>query len=343
MKNTRNILVTGGAGYIGSHTVVKLAESGFSPIVIDDFRNSHPDVIARLEQIIGYKIPVISVDICDKNKLQEVLSEFSIHGIIHFAAYKAVGESVANPLKYYWNNVAGMAAVLDWALENEVQNVVFSSSCTVYGEPDGQKEVSESSPAGMASSPYGSTKVIGEAMLKDLFRSGANLRSIALRYFNPIGAHPSGLIGELPVGRPNNLLPFVTQTALGLQEELVVFGNDYPTADGTCIRDYIHVMDLAEAHVQALQFLESTSNPMLEVVNIGTGRGTSTLEVIETFERISGKSLKWRFGPRRPGDVVEIFANASKALDLLGWKSRFTLEEAITDAWNWEQKRMNEK
>lgn len=343
MNKIKSILVTGGAGYIGSHTVVQLVEAGYNPIVVDDFRNSNPDVMDRLREITGREIPLIQIDICDKEGMENALNGIEVHGIIHFAAYKAVGESVAEPLKYYQNNVSGTATVLDWAKRKGVNQIVFSSSCTVYGEPKGQKEVSEETPAGNANSPYGYTKVIGEQMLQDLKMSGAPFRMMALRYFNPIGAHPSGLIGELPVGRPNNLLPFVTQTALGLQKELVVFGNDYPTPDGTCIRDYIHVVDLAQAHVQAMMYLEEQPDAMLEFVNIGTGKGSSTLEIIETFERISGKTLNWRFGPRRAGDVVEIFANAGKAKDLLNWRAEKSLEDAIADAWNWEQKRTYEQ
>lgn len=342
MSLNKNILVTGGAGYIGSHTVVALIEAGFNPYILDDFRNSEVSVIERIAQITGKQVPFFNVDICDSNKIHDALRGIEFSGVIHFAAYKAVGESVSEPLKYYQNNVTGLITLVDWCIKNEVYNFVFSSSCTVYGEPKNEKAVSEESTTGMANSPYGQTKVIGEQLLTDVFRSSEKFKILNLRYFNPIGAHPSSLIGELPIGKPTNLLPFVTQTAVGLINELTVFGDDYPTPDGTCLRDYIHVMDLADAHVKGILFLVSKDQKCLEAINVGTGKASSTLEVIKTFEEISGQKLNWKFGPRRPGDVVEIYAKAQKANDLLGWNAKFSLKDAIKDAWNWELNRKNE-
>lgn len=333
----KKILVTGGAGYIGSHTVVQLIENGYTPIIVDDFRNSQEVVIDHIEEITKQKILCLSVDICDKSKLDEALKDLSIDGIIHFAAYKAVGESVEKPLMYYQNNIGGLVTILEWAIANNVSNFIFSSSCTVYGEPDGMKEVSENTASGIANSPYGQTKVIGEQILKDVKRSGVSLNILALRYFNPIGAHPSGLIGELPIGKPNNLLPFITQTAAGLHKEITVFGNDYPTPDGTCIRDYIHVVNLADAHVKGISFLEKKNPKEVEFINVGTGKGTSVLEMIQIFEEVTTKKLNWKFGPRRDGDVVEIYANADKSKNSLGWEANLTIKDAIKDAWNWEK------
>lgn len=332
----KNILVTGGAGYIGSHTVVQLIEKGYAPIIMDDFRNSRETVVGELEAITGKKIPVITVDICNKKEVASSLEGIRIDGVIHFAACKAVGESVTNPLMYYRNNIESLINILDWSVQNQVADFIFSSSCTVYGESEGVKEVTEETKAGIVRSPYGQTKIIGEQILRDLKKSGAALNILALRYFNPIGAHPSGLIGELPIGKPNNLLPFITQTAVGIQQELTVFGSDYPTPDGTCIRDYIHVMDIADAHVQGLNFLEKTKLQDAEFINIGTGQGTSVLELIRTFEKISGQPLNWKFGEKRPGDVAEIYANPAKSKSLLNWSAKYTTEDAVADAWKWE-------
>jgi len=343
MSKNKNILVTGGAGYIGSHTIVALVNAGYSPVILDDFRNSDEIVIQRLNQLTGSNIPYISVDICEKALVFEKLNDYSFVGVIHFAAYKAVGESVHQPLKYYHNNIASLVNIVDWCIEKEVNNFVFSSSCTVYGEPKNVREVDENAALGEANSPYGQTKIIGEQILQDVYDSGSPLKIMNLRYFNPVGAHPSGLIGELPKGKPTNLLPFVTQTAVGIHKELTVFGNDYPTEDGTCKRDYIHVMDLADAHVKALEYLVKNSSPSIDFINIGTGKSSSILEVIKTFERVSQQSLSWKFGSRRSGDVVEIYANASKAKDLFDWQAKLSLEDAIRDAWNWEQKLRNER
>ena len=333
---SKYILVTGGAGYIGSHTVVALVENGYTPIILDDFRNANRIVLDGLTKILGFLPEIIEVDVCDDNALRAIFQKYSFEGIIHFAAYKAVGESVQNPLKYYQNNLSGLINILNKMLEFGVKNLVFSSSCTVYGEPKKIKEVSEDSPKNLPSSPYGYTKWIGEQIMEDTFLAHPELCLINLRYFNPVGAHKSSFIGEFPLGKPSNLLPFVTQTAVGKQDFLTVFGNDYPTRDGTCIRDYIHVMDLAEAHVKALAFLEDHKKGCLEAVNIGTGKGTSVLEIISCFEDVSKCKLNWSYGPRREGDVVEIFANCDKASNLLGWKSKLSINDAVIDAWKWE-------
>ena len=332
----KNILVTGGAGYIGSHTVVELISNGYTPIIVDDFRNSDPIILAGIEKITKQKPIIYKIDICNKEALKKIFNENQIDGIIHFAAYKAVGESVAFPLKYYSNNLVSLTNVLECMLEFSVDKMVFSSSCTVYGEPIGIKEVTEDSPKAKPSSPYGNSKLISENIIEDTFVANPQLKTVCLRYFNPVGAHPSGLIGELPQGKPNNLLPFVTQTAMGKHENLTVFGNDYPTQDGTCIRDYIHVVDLAKAHVKAINYLENKSQGLNEAINIGTGKGSSVLEIIQKFEKISNQKLNWQFGERRSGDVVEIFANAKKSFEKLNWKTELTVDDAIKDAWNWE-------
>ena len=333
---SKYVLVTGGAGYIGSHTVVALVENGYTPIILDDFRNANRIVLDGLTKILGFLPEIIEVDVCDDKALRAIFQKYSFEGIIHFAAYKAVGESVQNPLKYYQNNLSGLINILDKMLEFGIKNLVFSSSCTVYGEPKELKEVSEDSPKNLPSSPYGYTKWIGEQIMEDTFLAHPELCLINLRYFNPVGAHKSSFIGEFPLGKPSNLLPFVTQTAVGKQDFLTVFGNDYPTRDGTCIRDYIHVMDLAEAHVKALAFLEYHKKGCLEAVNIGTGKGTSVLEIISCFEEVSKCKLNWSFGPKREGDVVEIFANCDKASNLLGWQSKLSINDAVIDAWKWE-------
>lgn len=342
MKQNEYILVTGGAGYIGSHTVVELINSGKTPVIVDDFRNSDPRMIERIEKIVGHDIIFERVDVCDIRAMREVFIAYHFAGIIHFAAYKAVGESVEEPLMYYNNNLNSLLICLMLAKEFHVNNFLFSSSCTVYGEPENSPVVSEGSPVLEANSPYGATKQMCERILADVIQSGAELKVLNLRYFNPIGAHRSGLIGELPLGRPNNLLPYVTQTAAGILEELIVFGNDYNTEDGTCIRDYIHVSDLADAHVKGVNWLIAQEGSFNEVVNIGTGQGTSVLEIIHTFEKVSNLTLNWKFGERRVGDVEQIYADVSKARNLLNWTANRTMEDAIRDAWNWEQKWRNE-
>jgi UDP-glucose 4-epimerase len=341
MNQHRKILITGGAGFIGSHTIAALVEAGYTPVIVDDFRGADSSVPHRIEKIIGYVPQFSKVDVCDKEALKQVFEQHTFEGIIHFAAYKAVGESVQDPLKYYKNNLLGLINTLELALEFEVPNFVFSSSCTVYGEPGEIKEVREDLPKGIAASPYGNTKIIGEEILNDVHQSGATIKIVSLRYFNPIGAHPSGWIGEFPIGKPNNLLPMVTGTGIGKFDLLTVFGSDYTTPDGTCVRDYIHVMDLAAAHVKALAFLE-TGKSSYETINVGTGEGTTVLKVIQIFEALSEVKLNWKFGPRRPGDVVEIFANADKANHLLNWYPKYTLEDSVQHAWNWEKNLQND-
>ncbi len=343
MNNAKHILVTGGAGYIGSHTVVQLIESGYTPVIVDDLRNAHAKSLDGIKKITGKEIIHQPIDVCDLTALEKVFSNYSFEGIIHFAAYKAVGESVEQPLKYYRNNILGLVNVLELAQKFNVKNIVFSSSCTVYGEPENEKVVTENSPIQIANSPYGNTKQIGEEIIQDFIKSGVDCKILNLRYFNPVGAHPSSIIGEFPLGKPNNLMPVITQTAVGKLPKITVFGNDYDTIDGTCVRDYIHVMDVAEAHVKGINWLKNQDKSLVEQLNIGTGKGTSVLELINTFEEISGQKLNWEFGPRRSGDVVEIFADVTKMLNLMNWKPNRTAKDAVIDAWNWEQKLTNDK
>jgi UDP-glucose 4-epimerase len=338
MNRLKHILVTGGAGYIGSHTVVELIKHDFVPVIIDDFSNSTEQVIDGLRQITRTDIIVRKIDVCDFAKTKSIFKEFSFDGIIHFAAFKAVGESIKEPLNYYKNNLVGLVNILNLAKEYEVKNIVFSSSCTVYGSPERSIIVSEETELQQASSPYGNTKRIGEQIISDLIKSGLDIKVLSLRYFNPVGAHSSALIGELPRGKPNNLMPLVTQSGSGKIGKIIVHGNDYNTLDGTCIRDYVHVVDVANAHVKGLSWLMNQDNPLEEYINIGTGKGTSVLEIIHIFERISNTKLNWSFGPRREGDIVEIYADTSKAMEVLAWKSHKTVEDAVSDAWNWELK-----
>ncbi|MEJ6776310.1 MAG: UDP-glucose 4-epimerase GalE [Crocinitomicaceae bacterium] len=342
MNESKYILVTGGAGYIGSHTVVELIQHGFVPVIIDDFSNSTEQVIDGLMEITRADIIVRKVDVCDFAKTKSIFEEFRFDGVIHFAAFKAVGESVKEPLNYYKNNLVGLINILDLAKEYEVKNIVFSSSCTVYGSPDGSRIVSEETKLQQATSPYGNTKRIGEQIISDLIKSGGDTKVLSLRYFNPVGAHSSALIGELPMGKPNNLMPIVTQSGIGKIGKIIVYGNDYNTLDGTCVRDYVHVVDVADAHVKGLSWLMKQENSLEEYINIGTGKGTSVLEIIHVFERISNTKLNWSFGPRREGDVEEIYADASKAMEILEWKSNKTVEDAVSDAWNWELKMKND-
>jgi UDP-glucose 4-epimerase len=333
-SNKKYILVTGGAGYIGSHTVVALVEKGYTPIIIDDFRNSNRDVIYRLEKITKEEIIFFDAACQDAMRLKGIFSQFPVYGIIHFAADKAVGESMEEPLKYFNNNFGSLISMLELAKEFEIKRFVFSSSCTVYGEPE-NIPVNEQSPVSY-SSPYGFTKKVCEEMIQQFVASCPFVRSTLLRYFNPVGAHESGIIGEEPDGKPNNLLPFITQTAAGVRKELTVFGDDYDTPDGTCIRDYIHVVDLAEAHVAALENTDNSDvNPM--VYNVGTGTGTSVLEMIQTFESITGIKLPYTIGPRRDGDIKEIFANTDKVNKELNWKSKKNITDAISSAWTFEK------
>jgi UDP-glucose 4-epimerase len=332
----KNILVTGGAGFIGSHTVVELHNAVFRPVIIDNFVNSKRSVISNLEKIISAKVVFYEGEYQDDKLLEKVADEESIDGVIHFAAHKAVGESVEKPLKYYSNNVAGLVRLLEFMEKRKISNLVFSSSCTVYGETS-KLPLTEKSPVQSAASPYGATKQMGEIVIRDTALGGQNLRALALRYFNPIGAHPSALIGELPIGRPSILVPYITQVAAGWLDQLTVFGDDYPTPDGTCVRDYIHVVDLAKAHVKALDYLKERQSGSYDVFNIGTGKGSSVLEVIKTFENISGQKLNYKIGARRPGDIIASYAAADKAKRELGWQSEKTLAEALTDAWRWQQ------
>lgn len=331
------ILITGGLGYIGSHTVTMLVKQGYEPVIVDNLDNSSEEVLKALKHITGSTLKFYKGDVRNRTWLEEVISrEEGIEGVIHFAAHKAVAESMADPLKYYNNNVGGLISLCEALETRQISNFVFSSSCTVYGETN-VVPVSENQPRQAAASPYGHTKLLGEDILQSLANAG-KLRVMALRYFNPIGAHPSGLIGELPTGVPQNLVPYVTQTAIGKRNVLSVFGNDYPTADGTAVRDYIHVMDLANAHVKAMQYLIHQSTVTFDTFNIGTGKGTSVLNLIQEFEDANQLTLNYMYAPRRAGDITAIYADAQKANDLLGWKAQYSLREALQSAWRWEQK-----
>ena len=331
-----NILVTGGAGFIGSHTVVELVNAGYRPVIVDNFVNSERFVLDRLKEITGAPVAFYEQDFQDIAKLKKVVEDENITGLIHFAAHKAVGESVQEPLKYYRNNVSGLVELLEYIAVSPIKNVVFSSSCTVYGEPD-KLPITEESPLKPAESPYGATKQMDEIILRDATAISNDFNSVALRYFNPIGAHPTALIGELPKGVPANLVPFVTQTAAGIRDKLTVNGDDYPTADGTCVRDYIHVVDLAKAHVKALGYLEKQPASKFETINVGTGKGSSVLEVIKTFEDVTGQKLAYAIGPRRDGDIISTYASVDKAAGLLGWQAEKTLADALKDAWRWQK------
>lgn len=332
------ILVTGGLGFIGSHTVVELQNEGFEVVVVDNLSNSSLDVLDGIETIT-HKRPIFQeFDLREKPKVESFFQKYQdVAGVIHFAASKAVGESVEKPLLYYENNLGVLVYILQELKKKQRANFIFSSSCTVYGQAD-QMPITEESPVKPAESPYGNTKQVGEEIIKDSCKVNPQLKAIALRYFNPIGAHASGKIGELPIGVPQNLVPFITQTGMGLREQLSVFGDDYPTEDGTCIRDYIHVVDLAKAHVAALQrLLKDKNEANYEVFNLGTGKGSSVLEVIRSFERVSGQKLNYKIVDRRPGDVVQAYADTTKANKVLGWKAISTLDEAMESAWEWEK------
>lgn len=334
MRGNR-ILVTGGAGYIGSHTIVALLKEGYSPVILDDFRNANRDIIIRLRKVTNTEVPLYSFDCSDSKSLLKMFDKYAFSGVIHFAADKAVGESVENPVKYFDNNINGLISILKCLDKHPSTNLVFSSSCTVYGDPVSYP-VDESFSVGY-SSPYGFTKLCNEQMLAQYHTASPNGKICALRYFNPIGAHDSGIIGEEPIGKPDNLVPFITQTAAGWREELTVFGNDYNTPDGSCLRDYIHVMDLAEAHVAALKYLEEKKQGCHAVFNVGTGKPTSVLELIQLFEKNTGEKLNWKFGARRPGDIPAIYANVEKSDKELGWKAKRSAEEAIVSAWKFQQ------
>ena|SRR3712207_1246883 len=338
MKQT--ILVTGGTGFIGSHTTVELIESGYEVVIVDDLSNSKIEVLDGIEKITGVRPAFEKVDLKDYEATESVFKKYpKIEGIIHFAASKAVGESVEKPLLYYRNNVVSLVNLLELMPKYDVKGIIFSSSCTVYGQPKPENlPVTETAPHQKAVSPYGNTKEINEQIIYDYIHSHAPIKSIVLRYFNPIGAHPSALIGELPNGVPNNLIPFVTQTAMGVRKELTIFGNDYNTPDGTCIRDYIYVVDLAKAHVAAMTRVLDKETDSLEYFNIGTGRGNSTKEIIDTFEKATGVKVNWKFGPRREGDIEKIWGDCTKANEVLGWKADTPLEDVLLSAWRWQEK-----
>lgn len=334
----KKILVTGGTGYIGSHTTVELIEAGYKPVIIDNLSNSSIDVLSNIEKITGVKVEFENFDISDYDALDAFFEKHQdISAIIHFAAYKAVGESVQKPLKYYKNNLVTLINLLDCQLKYHVDNIVFSSSCTVYGQPD-KLPVTEKTPKQEAESPYGNTKQINEEILIDAIHANKDLKGIALRYFNPIGAHPSALIGELPIGVPNCLVPYLTQTVAGIREELSVFGDDYNTPDGSAIRDYINVVDLAKAHVTAIErLIEEKGKSDFEIFNLGTGNGLSVLEIIEGFEKATGEKVNYKIVDRRAGDVEKIWADTTYANKELGWKAKTNINDTLLSAWKWEK------
>jgi UDP-glucose 4-epimerase len=333
------VLVTGGLGFIGSHTVVELQHKGFEVIIIDDLSNSSEKVLDGIVAITGKKPLFEKIDLKEKLKVEDFFKRHTdVQGVIHFAASKAVGESVKQPLLYYENNIGTLVYLLKELAKKDSSSFIFSSSCTVYGQAD-KMPITEDAPVKTAESPYGNTKQMGEEIISDTCKVVPSLNAIALRYFNPMGAHPSTEIGELPIGVPQNLVPFITQTGMGLRDQLSVFGDDYPTPDGTCVRDYIHVVDLAKAHVVALErLLQAKNKENYEVFNLGTGKGSTVLEVIKSFEKVSGKKLNYKIVPRRIGDITEAYANTEKANNELGWRAESTLDEAMKSAWDWEQK-----
>ena len=332
------ILVTGGLGFIGSHTTVELQNKGYEVIIIDDLSNSTEKVLDGIVAITGKRPIFEKLDLKEKSKVEDFFKRhLDVAGVIHFAASKAVGESVEKPLLYYENNIGTLVYLLKELSKKNKSSFIFSSSCTVYGQAD-KMPITESAPVKTAESPYGNTKQMGEEIIRDTCKVTPGINAIALRYFNPMGAHPSGEIGELPIGVPQNLVPFITQTGMGIREQLSVFGGDYPTEDGTCIRDYIHVVDLAKAHVVALERLMNGKNQdNYEVFNVGTGTGSTVLEVIKSFEKVSGKKLNYKIVDRRPGDITSAYADTTKANKVLGWKAKSTLDEAMKSAWLWEE------
>lgn len=336
---SKKILVTGGTGYIGSHTAVELIQQGFEVFIVDNLCNSSISVLEGIEKITGTKPHFVKLDLTEKTAIKKYLHDHhDLDAVIHFAALKAVGESVNEPLRYYRNNLESLTNLLKGMIDRDIPAIVFSSSCTVYGQPD-RLPVKEDAPIKKATSPYGNTKQIAEDIIRDTIHSVDNLHAISLRYFNPIGAHPSSHIGELPLGVPNNLVPFITQTAAGIREQLKVFGDDYDTPDGTCIRDYINVVDLAKAHVIAVQrMINKKSEDRFEVFNLGTGKGLSVLDAIKAFEKATEKKLNYVITDRREGDVEKVWADASRANEVLGWKAESTIEETMLSAWNWEKK-----
>ena len=331
------ILVTGGCGYIGSHTVVDLVENGYEVITVDNNSRSHPAILQGVEKITGKPVKNYKVDLCNFDDTFAIFQENTdIAGIIHFAAYKAVGESVEKPLMYFENNLTSLINLLKCVQEFKTPWFVFSSSCTVYGNPD-EEMVTENTPTKPAASPYGATKQMGEQIITDFQNTNPDTNCILLRYFNPVGAHPSIAIGEMPIGRPMNLVPAITQTAIGKLPTMMVYGADYDTRDGSCVRDYIHVCDIAHAHTLAIQYLEEgRNNSGCEIFNLGTGNGVTVLEAIKTFEKVSAQKLNYEIGPRRPGDVVAIYANNDKAKSVLGWDPKYSLDTMMETAWKWE-------
>lgn len=338
MKSEKGkILVTGGLGFIGSHTVVELQNEGFDVVIIDDLSNSKIEVLDGITSITGIRPEYVQLDLKNKGLVSDFFADHHIDGVIHFAASKAVGESVEKPLKYYENNIATLVYLLQEMIKNNVSNFIFSSSCTVYGQAD-ELPITEKAPIKVAESPYGNTKQIGEEIIKDTTRI-EELQAIVLRYFNPIGAHKSVKIGELPIGIPQNLIPFVTQTAAGIRKELSIFGDDYPTSDGTAVRDYIHVVDLAKAHIAALRrLIHGNNKEKIEFFNVGTGKGNSVLEVIKAFEKITSQKLNYKIVGRREGDIVSAYADTTLANKELGWQAKLTLEDGLFSAWKWQQK-----
>ena len=339
INQSKKILVTGGAGYIGSHTLIELIAAGFTPVVYDNLSNSSPASLARVQQIVGQSIEFIEGDILDTQLLAKTFAAHDFTAVIHFAGLKAVGESVAKPLWYYQNNVAGTLNLLDAMAKAQVKNLIFSSSATVYGDPEALPIV-ESSPRS-ATNPYGQSKLMIEYMLEDLAKSDNHWQLISLRYFNPIGAYHTGTIGENPNGIPNNLMPYVSQVAVGKLPQLSVFGNDYDTVDGTGVRDYIHVVDLAKGHVAALQYLEHQTQLGFEPINLGTGKGTSVLQLVNAFIKTTGQPVPYSIAPRRPGDIASCYASSDKAKSLLGWQAEFDIERMCTDTWRWQSQNPN--
>lgn len=333
----KKILVTGGTGYIGSHTVVELQQAGYEVVIVDNLSNSNAEVLEGIMRITGKRPVFDKMDCTDLEAMKALFRKYRFDGIIHFAASKAVGESVQKPLLYYRNNLVSLINLLELMPEYNVKGIVFSSSCTVYGEPD-RNPIDENAPIKPAASPYGNTKQINEEIIQDFIHSGAPIRSIILRYFNPIGAHPSAEIGELPLGVPQNLVPYITQTGIGIRQQLSVFGDDYNTPDGSCIRDFINVVDLAKAHVVAIErMLDNKSDEKVEVFNLGTGNGVSVLELIRVFEEVSGESLNYKIVGRREGDIEQIWAQPDRANNVLGWKAVETIEDTMSSAWKWQQ------
>lgn len=338
MKKT--ILVTGGTGYIGSHTTVELQQAGYDVVIADNLSNSNINVLDGIEKITGVRPAFEKIDLQDREATENLFKKYPhIDGIIHFAASKAVGESVEKPLMYYRNNIVSLINLLELMPQYNVGGIIFSSSCTVYGQPTEENlPVTEQAPIQKALSPYGNTKQINEEIIQDYVHSGAPIKSIILRYFNPIGAHPTANIGELPNGVPMNLIPFVTQTAIGVRKQLKIFGNDYGTPDGTCIRDYIYVVDLAKAHVKAMARVLGEDTPAIEYFNVGTGTGVSTLEVVQAFEKATGVKVNWEYAPRREGDIEKVWGNVDHANHVLGWKAEAKLEDVLASAWKWQLK-----